>query len=202
MVKCEAHGEDEPAAGEPSQEELAAAAQLEEQEIAKILQMKTLELGQSEADLETEMRGAPEEMLVEAEFEEDDMEDTVEDTIPATQPDPVTPGKEVGEVEAELLAAAASIRTEEMDSEDVRKKQLSMRAAERQKKEDEKAAKEDAKKSKPAAKPKAKGRPRKADPPEDAVASPALPTRRLKKKTTVEVDEELEDIAKDLQKVD
>lgn len=115
MVKCEAHGEDEPAAGEPSQEELAAAAQLEEQEIARILQMKTLELGQSEADLETELRGAPEEMLVEAEFEEDDMEDTVEDTIPATQPDPVTPGKEVGEVEAELLAAAASIRTEEMD---------------------------------------------------------------------------------------
>lgn len=202
MVKCEAHGEDEPAAGEPSQEELAAAAQLEEQEIARILQMKTLELGQSEADLETELRGAPEEMLVEAEFEEDDMEDTVEDTIPATQPDPVTPGKEVGEVEAELLAAAASIRTEEMDSEDVRKKHLSMRAAERQKKEDEKAAKEDAKKSKPAAKPKAKGRPRKADPPEDAVASPALPTRRLKKKTTVEVDEELEEIAKDLQKVD
>lgn len=203
MVKCEVHGEkaeDELAAGEPSQEELAAIAKLEEEETARILREKTLELGQTEEDLEMELRGAPEDMLLEAENEEPDEEDC----IPPTQPDPVTPVKETpgyyaASVQAELEATAASVPTEKMDSEDVRKKQLSMRALEREKKEAAKAAKEkekeEAKKNKAAA--KAKGRPRKKDAPLDPEATPAMPAKRLKRKTTVEMEQDLEEMAKE-----
>ena len=203
MVKCEmqepvGQSEEEFAAG-LSEEELAAAeqserelAQLEEEETKRILLAKTLELGQTEDDLELELRGAPEEMLREAEDEAEDTEEDIPPTqedIPPTQPEPVTPPKALpAEVQEELLTAAASVRPETMDSEDVRKLQLSMRAQEREKKEAEKAAKDAEKNKKAAKEPKPKGRPRKREVEGAAAAEgpPALPTKRLKRKTTLE----------------
>ena len=215
MVKCElqepvGQSEEELAAARQSEEELAAAeqserelAQLEEEETKRILQAKTLELGQTEEDLELELRGAPEEMLSDAEDEVDDEEDDIPPTqedipptqedIPPTQPEPVTPVKALpAEVQEELLTAAASVRPETMDSEDLRKLQLSMRAQEREKKEAEKAAKDAEKAKKGGKEAKPKGRPRKKDAEAAAAAEEplVLPTKRLKRKTTLEHPED------------
>ena len=210
MVKCElqdpvGQSEEELAAAGQSEEELAAAeqaerelelAQLEEEETKRILQAKTLELGQTEDDLELELRGAPEEMLREAEDEAEDTEEDIPPTqedIPPTQPEPVTPPKALpAEVQEELLTAAASVRPETMDSEDVRKLQLSMRAQEREKKEAAKAAKDAEKTQKAAKEPKPKGRPRKREVEGAAAAEgpKTLPTKRLKRKTTLEAQAE------------
>eukprot|EP00434_Breviolum_minutum_P003294 symbB.v1.2.002899.t1/scaffold156.1/size293155/11 len=171
----------------------------EEEDRDWVLRQPTLELGQEVPDpeLEEELRGAPEEMLLEAEFEQEE-EIPEEDEIPATQPDSplFTPLKDAAAakdpppsaeaVEKELKVAEASLAVNAMDAVDVRKKQLTMRAAEREKKDAENAEKAAAKKQAKKPKAKAKGRPRKLDatPPVGDAEPAERPFKRLRRKTS------------------
>ena len=162
-----------------------------EENVDWVLRQPTLELGQSDGDLpeepthaelEEELRGAPEEMLRQYELEQEDLE------IPPTQPDSpqLTPLKDAAArkephptaqaVNAELEKTKAALAVKAMDSEDVRKLQLTMRAAEKEKKEALNAEKAAAKKAAAKPKAKAKGRPRKVD---------VTPPKRLRRKTSV-----------------